>query len=236
MKENSTHKTLSKRKKLLMILTPVCSLVVAGAVVTTVLVTAHNKKINELNTEIDNPVDGDDDPVDVGTDPDDGPVGGAADDNPVDSQPDDEGDAPVSGTITVFADPVKNMNILHTFGFYYNSTLNCYYEHRGVDVAAEAGDEVYATTDGTITAIYSDDVLLGNQVVLTGGEGIVTVYDFIDPLETLSVGDKIKKGEIIGTVSAANGSEYKDGAHVHVEVYVNGSVVDPENYLSSTEK
>lgn len=218
MKENSTHKKMSKRKKLIIILSPICAAIIAASIVTTVILTTKNKVDEGENKPpvIENPDDDDNN--------DDG------------DNKDDDKDQSTSGEVTSFADPVKDMNIIHTFGFYYNSTLNSYYEHQGIDVSADAGTEVYATTDGEIKAVYKDDELSGNQIVLNNGAGIVTIYSFIDPLENLKAGDKVSKGDVIGTISAPTGSEYKDGAHVHIEVYVNDKAVDPENYLVSSEK
>lgn len=221
MKENSVFKKLTKGKKLLFILAPACALVLAGGIVTATVLVSQNKK---SDVDIVAPTPDDDDgktDTDVNGDTD---ISG------------DDGDKDVSGDATVFSNPLKEMNILHTFGFYYNSTLDSYYEHEGIDVSADAGSEVYATTDGTVTSVYTGDVLTGNQVTIDNGSGIVTVYNFIDPAEGLAAGSAVKKGDVIGTVSEATGGEYKDGAHVHIEVYLNGAAVDPEGYLITTQK
>ncbi len=237
MKENSTHK-LTRKKKLVIILTPVCALVVAAAIVTTVLLTTGELNPDSGGTDIVIPAGPGDaenpDEPDVPDEPEEPDDPDTPDDL---GDSDDQGDGKdVSGVITTFVDPVGDMNIIHTFGFYYNATLDCYYEHQGIDISAEAGAAVYATTDGTVQAVYLDDVLSGNQVYLSDGNGLVTVYSFIDPVDGLQAGDTVSAGDVIGTVSAATGSEYKDGAHVHLEVYLDGAAVDPENYLVSTEK
>lgn len=149
---------------------------------------------------------------------------------PKDSSTDDK------GAVTLFADPVKEASLLHSFGFYYNPTLNSYYEHTGVDFSASEGAEVYAALNGTVSAIYKNDLLTGNSVEIEGEKGVKVIYYFLDPLETLKVGEKVYKGEIIGAVSAPVGNEYKDGAHLHLEVYENGTLTDPENYFSATQK
>ncbi len=223
MKENSTQKNITLKKKLILILAPVCLLVTAGVIVTAVALSR-----DKVNIGGDIGGSGIEEEIPSGN------LGGENGGGSVDEPKED--DEPVSGQALVFANPVDGMNVAHTFGFYYNSTLDSYYEHKGIDVLAEVGDEVYATTGGKISAIYLDDVLLGGQIHLNNGEGIITVYNFVDPVEGLKVGDEVEKGEVIATVSAPTGSEYKDGAHVHVEVYLNGNAVDPENYLSGGEK
>ena len=47
---------------------------------------------------------------------------------------------------------------------------------------------------------------------------------------------KVKKGDVIATVAEANGKEYKDGPHLHFEVFENNATVDPAKYLTFEEK
>lgn len=226
MKGTSIFSKLTKGKKLLFI-APALALVLAGGIVTaTVLTSGKEENMGNVDTDVIAPTDDN---------------AGTADDTiKIDNVDDESGDtdagADVSADAVVFADPVKEMNVLHTFGFYYNSTLGTYYEHEGIDLSADEGAEVYATTDGTVTAVYTGDVLTGGQIVLEGAGGIVTTYSFVDPIEGLIAGTNVSKGDLIATVSAATGGEYKDGAHVHIEVSLNGETVDPENYLTTTEK
>lgn len=221
MKE-SIFRKLTKGKRLLFV-APALALVLAGGIVTATVLTNGETDKSDVDTNIVTPTDK--------TDTDSGDVG------KIDKIDDGEGEnKDASAEAVVFADPLKEMNVLHTFGFYYNSTLGAYYEHEGIDLSADEGAEVYATTDGTVTAVYTGDVLTGGQIVLESAGGIITTYSFIDPVEGLVAGSNVKKGDLIATVSAPTGGEYKDGAHVHIEVTLNGETVDPENYLAATEK
>ena len=132
--------------------------------------------------------------------------------------------------------PIESVSVLNDFGFYYNQTLNSYYEHVGVDFSAAVGTEVLAVDDGKIESIYKDDLLSGTEITINHGDGIRTVYRFVDEVETLKVGDKVEKGDVIATVAEANGEEYKDGPHLHFEVLKNGESVDPADYLTLEEK
>jgi murein DD-endopeptidase MepM/ murein hydrolase activator NlpD len=62
------------------------------------------------------------------------------------------------------------------------------------------------------------------------------VYDYIEVREDLKVGDEVEKGEEIGTIAAPTGNEYKDGAHLHFEVWKDGKSVDPNTYFDGEEK
>ncbi len=147
----------------------------------------------------------------------------------------DGGDVNTDTTVS-FVNPMSEMNVLNEQGFFYNSTLNCYYEHIGVDIAADAGSEVYAVYGGTIESIYTDDILSGTQIVLLRDDGMKTVYNYVDPVEGLQAGDTVAQGQVIATVAKPTGSEYKSGAHLHLEMYVGGTLADPAEYLTFEEK
>ena len=132
--------------------------------------------------------------------------------------------------------PLETAALIHDYGFYHNQTLNCYYEHTGLDFSAEAGTEVVAVAAGKIESIYKDDLLLGTEIVIDHGDGLKSLYRFVNEIEGLSVGDSVEKGEVIATVAEANGNEYKDGAHLHFEITESGKIVDPTTHLTLEEK
>ena len=132
--------------------------------------------------------------------------------------------------------PLESAALIHDYGFYHNQTLNCYYEHTGLDFSAEVGTEVVAVAAGKIESIYKDDLLLGTEIVIDHGDGLKSVYRFVNEAEGLSVGDSVEKGEVIATVAEANGNEYKDGAHLHFEITESGKIVDPTTHLTLEEK
>ena len=132
--------------------------------------------------------------------------------------------------------PVEEAGLIHDYGFYHNQTLNCYYEHTGLDFSAEAGTDVLAVASGPVESIYKDDLLLGTEIVIDHGDGLKSLYRFVNEVEGLSVGDSVEKGEVIATVAEANGNEYKDGAHLHFEITESGTVVDPTKHLTLEEK
>lgn len=56
-------------------------------------------------------------------------------------------------------------------------------------------------------------MLVGTQITIDHGNGVKSVYQYVEAKEGLKAGDEVKQGDVIGTVAEANGSEYKDGAH-----------------------
>ncbi len=132
--------------------------------------------------------------------------------------------------------PVESAAVLNEYGFYHNQTLNTYYEHEGVDFAAEVGTSVFCVEDGVVESIYKDDLLLGTEIVVDHGDGLKSVYRFVTEAEGLQVGATVEKGQVIATVAEANGNEYKDGAHLHFEMRKDNVCVDPAVYLTLEEK
>ena len=153
-----------------------------------------------------------------------------------DEQPNEPDEKPVVTVPEGMVAPVESTSVLNDHGFYHNTTLNCYYQHVGVDFSAAAGTQVFAAEDGVVESIYKDDILLGTQITINHGNGLKTCYTFVEETEHLKVGDSVKKGDVIATVAEATGKEYKDGAHLHFEVFENGKSVDPALHLTLEEK
>ena len=108
--------------------------------------------------------------------------------------------------------------------------------HKGMDFTAEAGTQVLAAVDGTIESIFKNDQLYGAVIRIKHDNGVATVYKFIEPAETLKVGDKVSRGDVIATVAKATGAENKEGDHLHFEVYENGTQIDPDEKLNIIDK
>ena len=159
-----------------------------------------------------------------------------ADDTDSGEEDGEEDDGEATAAETTMLMPVSTVSAINTYGFYENVTLNKFYKHKGIDFAGEVGDEVYAVLDGTVTSIVLNSYLTGNTITISHDDGLVTVYTFVDVADGLSVGDTVTRGEVIATIAEATGNEYKDGAHLHFEVYLNGTAVNPEDYLDISEK
>ena len=158
-------------------------------------------------------------------------------DNPSGNISGDSGNnQPVGGLPEGMTLPVAEAALVNNHGFYYNKTLDVYYEHTGVDFAASEGAQVFAVDDGVVESIYKDDLLLGTEIVLAHADGVKSVYRFVSEIDGLKVGAEVKKGDVIATVAAATGNEYKDGAHLHFEILKGGKSVDPTEYLTLEEK
>jgi len=72
-----------------------------------------------------------------------------------------------------------------------------------------------------VESITTGSVLDGTVITLSHENGIKTSYTFVDVKEGLAVGDNVARGDVIATIAEPDGSEYKDGAHLHFEVFKN---------------
>ena len=121
-----------------------------------------------------------------------------------------------------FTNPCPGATISSTFG--YRDFDGAF--HKGLDLAAGEGTPTYAAAAGTvIIAGWSSSA--GNWVVIDHGNGLVTKYMHHSAL-AVSAGQTVAKGQQIGYVGNTGNSF---GAHLHFQVEVNGSAVDPQGYL-----
>jgi murein DD-endopeptidase MepM/ murein hydrolase activator NlpD len=98
--------------------------------------------------------------------------------------------------------------------------------HEGIDIAVGEGTPVRAAAAGTV--IYAGWMSgYGNLVVVDHGNGLSTAYAHNSSL-AVSVGQSVAAGEV---VSYSGNTGNSTGPHVHFEVRVNGSAVDPLGYL-----
>lgn len=99
--------------------------------------------------------------------------------------------------------------------------------HTGIDMAAPFGTTVMAAAGGVVVAVGHSRIGYGNYVVIAHGGGIMTLYGHL--LETdVDVGNKVARGQRIGLEGSTG---WSTGPHVHFELRVNDSVVDPMPYL-----
>lgn len=106
--------------------------------------------------------------------------------------------------------------------------------HNGVDFTPGEGTPIYAIADGVVASHSEDQGGLGNNVVLQhdiGGQNIQSVYGHMQyGSSPLVAGAQVRVGDFIGLVGNT-GTSY--GAHLHFELHVDKSPVDPFVWLSN---
>jgi murein DD-endopeptidase MepM/ murein hydrolase activator NlpD len=98
--------------------------------------------------------------------------------------------------------------------------------HEGIDIAVPAGTPVSAAASGRV--IYAGWMGgYGNLVVIDHGGGLATAYGHNSAI-VVGHGGSVSQGQ---TIAFAGSTGHSTGPHVHFEVRVNGSAVDPLGYL-----
>lgn len=103
--------------------------------------------------------------------------------------------------------------------------------HSGLDLCAPTGTPIYAAAAGRVlqSGWYSG---YGNAVLVDHGNGLVTLYGHCSSL-AVGAGTFVRKGQTIAYVGSTGVST---GPHLHYEVQVNGTPVDPTPYLVQKER
>lgn len=98
--------------------------------------------------------------------------------------------------------------------------------HTGLDIATSSGTPIKAASAGTVVyAAYKGSY--GNLVIIQHTDSIQTYYAHCSKIY-VSVGQQVQQGETIAAVGSTGNST---GPHLHLEIRVNGSARNPQNYL-----
>ncbi len=99
--------------------------------------------------------------------------------------------------------------------------------HKGVDLAAKSGTQIFAVADGRVVkAGWNGDY--GYCVIIEHSNGMRTLYAHARQV-CCSVGDTVSQGEVIALVGTTGQST---GNHLHFEVIINGRKPDPAPYIN----
>jgi murein DD-endopeptidase MepM/ murein hydrolase activator NlpD len=130
------------------------------------------------------------------------------------------------------AHPIQGItpdNLISGFGIRINPFHKGKYQHDGIDLGFTKGTEVLAAGNGKVLT-FSRSTLnagLGNYIDIDHGNGIVSRYAHLQDVN-VSWGQKIVKGQKIGTVGSSGGSA---APHLHFEILKNGKNVNPMIYM-----
>ncbi|MFD2034548.1 M23 family metallopeptidase [Belliella marina] len=118
-------------------------------------------------------------------------------------------------------------NLASGFGTRLHPILKVRKMHTGVDFSAPKGTPIYATGDGVISEVKTVFGGYGKYIEIDHGFGFVSRYAHMNEFN-VRVGQKIKRGDLIGTVGNTGSST---APHVHYEVIKDGAFVNPVHYF-----
>lgn len=127
----------------------------------------------------------------------------------------------------VFMWPATGGTIITSpFGYRSSPTPGASSYHQGIDIGCTYGSDIVAAEAGTvIISEYNSGA--GNYVMIDHGNGVCTVYMHNSQL-VVGVGQSVEKGQVI---AKAGSTGISTGTHCHFGVKINGTYVDPMNYL-----
>jgi murein DD-endopeptidase MepM/ murein hydrolase activator NlpD len=132
--------------------------------------------------------------------------------------------APAGGR---FSSPIPGAPIVSGFGPRVHPIYGDVRVHTGVDFAADEGTPILAAGDGVVV-MASEYGGYGNATIIDHGGGLATLYGHQSAI-LVSEGQSVRRGQVIGRVGCTGACT---GPHLHFEVRVNGTPVNPVPYLS----
>lgn len=112
----------------------------------------------------------------------------------------------------------------------YSETLQEWTTHTGIDIKADKTTVVKAAESGTVKTIKNDP-RYGLTIVVEHANGFQTVYSNLLTSEFVVEGEKVEKGQSLGTVGNTAAFEIADEPHLHFEILKDSVQVDPNIYL-----
>ena len=112
----------------------------------------------------------------------------------------------------------------------YSETLQEWTTHLGIDIKAEKTTVVKAAEAGTVKSIKNDP-RYGLTIVIEHEDGYETVYSNLLSSEFVVEGEKVERGQSIGTVGNTAAFEVADEPHLHFEILKDSIPIDPTTYM-----
>jgi len=134
--------------------------------------------------------------------------------------------------VAEFTSILKNSSLTE---LQYNETMRRWEAHKTVSLEAPLGTHVIATFAGTVTSVR-DHTMYGRMVTIQHRDGLQTVYSNLDRNTVVSEGQRVEKGQRIGSVGQTGAVEFIDTPHLRVAVYRDGRRVDPNDFIDFPAK
>lgn len=114
----------------------------------------------------------------------------------------------------------------------FSLTMEDYRTHSGIDIYCDPGSDIATVARGTVKEIW-DDPMMGMCISVEHTGGAVSVYKNLcdDIPKGIEVGAALEPGQIIATAGDTALLELCEDSHLHFELYIDGKVVDPCDYI-----
>lgn len=108
---------------------------------------------------------------------------------------------------------------------------NTYIQNSGINYKSDSTFDVISVLAGEVIEVKEEE-LLGKTVTIRHDNELISVYQSLGEV-TVKKGDKVQTGQVIGKSGNCNLITNSKN-NLHFELYVNGTIVDPENYYDKT--
>ena len=129
----------------------------------------------------------------------------------------------------LFIRPVPGY-VTSPFGYRIHPIYHYWGLHDGTDFGVSCGEPMRAVAGGTVIARYWSDVY-GNRLYLNlgqiNGKNVTAVYNHATSYR-VGVGQHVNQGDVVGYVGSTG---WSTGCHLHFTLLVDGTAVDPMNWL-----
>ena len=99
--------------------------------------------------------------------------------------------------------------------------------HRGIDIAGNTGEAVYATDAGVIVYAGWNNYGYGNMIMIDHGNGFQSLYAHLSALN-VQCGQSVGQGDVIGAIGSTG---HSSGSHLHFELRSLSSFINPMDVL-----
>ena len=131
--------------------------------------------------------------------------------------------APVTGGAIGYGTFIYPTDRHFLSGYDYSPKTN----HLAIDLAAELGDNIYASDGGVVVYAGTNSFGYGNMIMIDHGTGFQTLYAHLSAI-FVQCGFNVTQGQVIG---AAGSTGHSSGAHLHFEVRTASAVINPWDVL-----
>ena len=114
----------------------------------------------------------------------------------------------------------------------YSPTFDDWRAHSGIDIDAAPDTQVKAALGGTVTKIYTDE-MMGYTIEIDHGDGLVTRYSNLSEAELVKEGEAVTRGTIISGIGNSAAAEKNQNPHLHFEVICGGEKINPLSKFNS---
>lgn len=128
--------------------------------------------------------------------------------------------------------PMKNYYISSRYGNRVDPfEKNTVRMHKGEDLVGARNANIMATADGKVKLVDNKRGF-GNYLVLDHGNGVETIYAHLKSVK-VNPGDRVKRGDL---VAIQGDTGRATGEHLHYEVRVNGTSLDPKKFINAGDR